>query len=187
MTYCASVTDELRLQNWRAHCCGSATVTLVFDLLWLRTQPAPTHELCFNSPSLNIQHQANFSLSFVALFFFLSPLTAVEIQKNNNRSCLCIKESKQVKKQLFFSPDAMLVSLQTPLSGVYSGGSLRSLHYPPSLPRDPAVKSADAEKKQSLLTLCLCSSFSVRETYLTLLPTEGMRSLQGENCLLWKH
>lgn len=49
----------------------------------------------------------------------------------------------------------MLVSLQTPIPGVYSGGSLRSLHYPPSLPRDPAVKNADAEKKHRVCSLSL--------------------------------
>ncbi|TKS86670.1 Doublecortin domain-containing protein 2 [Collichthys lucidus] len=58
-------------------------------------------------PSRDIIRQANFT-PFVVLFFSLGPPTAVEIQKNINRLCLRIKESKQVKKQRRYSPESML-------------------------------------------------------------------------------
>lgn len=78
-------------------------------------------------------HQANFS-PLLLFCFSLSPPMAAEIQKNTNRLCLCITESKQVKKQQCYSPESMLVSSRTPLPEVYSGGSLRSLHYPRASP-----------------------------------------------------
>ena len=116
--------------------CDSTTAPLSLIFCGYVVTTALGSELCFNSPLPNAPRKLHFS--FVVLFFSLSPLTAVEIQKNTNRLCLCIKESKQVKKQHCYSPESMLVSLQAPLPEVYSGGSLRSLHYPPSQPRDPA-------------------------------------------------
>lgn len=121
-----------------AYRCDSATALLSLISCGNVDTAAIEGELSFNSP-LNIQYQANFTVLFFVLFFSLGTPTAVEIQKNINRLCLYIKESKQVKKQRCYNtPEAMLVSLQTPLPEVYSGGSLRSLHYPPSQPRDPA-------------------------------------------------
>lgn len=119
-----------------AYRCDSATALLSLISCGYVDSTALENELRFNSPSLNIPGKLH--SSFVVLFFSLGPPTAAEIQKNINRLCLCIKESKQVKKQRCFSPESMLVSLQTPLPEVYSGGSLRSLHHPPSQPRDPA-------------------------------------------------
>lgn len=112
-----------------AYGCNSATAS-VFDLLWLCGQCSARMWTLFQ-PLLNAPGKLH---SSSVLFFSLSPTTAVEIQKHTSRLCLCIKESKQVKKQRCCSLESMLVSLQTPLPEVYSGGGLRSLHYPRASP-----------------------------------------------------
>lgn len=130
-----SLTDESRLGSWiNSSLLWQCHYSSVFDLVW--TLQHESVNSVSTPPLLNAP--GKFHSSFVVLFFSLSPPTAVEIQKNINRLCLCNKESKQVKKQRCYSLESMLVSLQTPLPEVYSGGSLRSLHYSPSQPRDPA-------------------------------------------------
>lgn len=99
--------------------------SFVFDRVQFVDTTVLERELCFNLPSMNIQ--GGLHSPFVVLFFSLGPATAVGIQRNITRLGLRIKASKQVKKQRCYSPDSMLVGLQTPLPEVYSGGSLRSL------------------------------------------------------------
>lgn len=161
-------TSHRRIRGYEteltAYHCDSATAPLVFDLTRLWTLQ------CWSVNSVSTRriwiYQANFTLLlFIFLFFSPCPPTAVEIQKNINRLCLCIKESKQVKKQCSLFPRLYVSELANTIarSVFWWKPEITTLSPEPAQgsSQAAAVKSTVAEKKHWVCSLPLSVSVSL--------------------------